>query len=181
MPQPPQSTGRDAKRGKSTAKYPRADGSKDGSPIKVPRIDRCNGLPVGALRCLIDKPGAVERGRHRPARRGKCVNRYLGNAFNGDLSHRSQASTAISSSKKSAFLTCIDPALYKPLSSDYQKTMHLTFWIVTGFATVLLVVSAASLFSSKSRNQRNRRRNYGRVATRLRRPMVTLSCKTGRA
>ena len=52
------------------------------------------------------------------------------------------------------------------------------FGFVALLIVVLLGMALASTFSPEARERRRRRRNYGRVVSRARRPMVRLNTKT---
>ena len=55
--------------------------------------------------------------------------------------------------------------------------MNLTFWIVAGVVAVPVAVSMTWKRLTADNQQRKRRRNYGRVTTKQRRPTVMLSTK----
>jgi peptidoglycan/LPS O-acetylase OafA/YrhL len=51
---------------------------------------------------------------------------------------------------------------------------NFAFWVVVGVAAILLAFAVISYFSPEARERRRRRKNYGRVISRARGPVVQL-------
>jgi hypothetical protein len=59
--------------------------------------------------------------------------------------------------------------------------MNSEFWIVAGVVAVALTLALVAKFSGGHRNLKHRRKNYGRVTSKARRPIVMLSVNTRQA
>ena len=73
-------------------------------------------------------------------------------------------------------------ALYSEIILRYPRAMnasdHFAWWIVGLVIAALLGHFVLQQFSPEARARRKRRRNYGKVTSRARRPVVTLNART---